>query len=330
MYLARIKKKNHTHYMLRQSFQEGGCYKSRDLFNLGTDPSHFIIYPGGNGYYLDPVIADSLARAGIEVNDNQLDKIFFEFLKPEIQRVIAGFDRCHRRSNKNAQKPPLPWSSAHAFDKRRFHYLRYGHSSQRFIARVPEKYFHPLRGKSRDELEHYFLAQESNLKHYELPAYIAAIFSLNQFVPEADTQRSIQFQRDAYFIRQLCRLYRDDAFWQGMPRPQSLGDYLAKYAIIYFDWGLPMEKPAWMTYIEEFINAHRIHKPPAKVRAGMERAARMFGKSWKELKIMDRTDLTRLYRRLALKHHPDQGGDSNTFLQLTQIYQVLLRQKPKQ
>ena len=91
-----------------------------------------------------------------------------------------------------------------------------------------------------------------------------------------------------------------------------------------------MEKPAWMAYIEEFINAHRIHKPPAKVRAGMERAARMFGKSWKELKIMDRTDLTRLYRRLALKHHPDQGGDSNTFLQLTQIYQLLLRQKPKQ
>jgi hypothetical protein len=331
MYLARIKKKNSSHYIIRQSFRDGDCYKSRDLFELGPDPSRYIIYPGGNGYYIDPVIGDVLTEAGVDADQNQLDDLFFRFLDPGIQRVITGFDRSRRRAGPakkrsfiNGHCPP-----AHLFDKRRFHYLRYGHSRQKFLNRVPEKYFLPLCGKSRDELENYFISQEACLRPQELLPYVSVIFTLNRFLPDPENHHAVQDQMDGFFTRRLCSLYTDQTFWAGMNKPEALRDYLARYAIAYFDAIPGWQKPAWQEYVEAFINAHRSYVPPAKIRATMERAAKLFGKPWKELKTMNRTDLTRLYRRLALQHHPDQGGREEVFLELTQAFQVLMKQKPR-
>lgn len=331
MYLARIKKKNSFHYIIRQSYPDGDCFKSRDLFELGPDPSRYIIYPGGNGYYFDPVIEDVLAKAGVDTDQKQLDDLFFRFLDPGIQRVITGFDRSRRAGRAQTRfiiNDPAP--PAHLFDKRRFHYLRYGHSRQRFLNRVPEKYFVPLAGKSRDELENYFISQEAYLRPQELLAYVSVIFTLDRFMPDPENHDAVQDQLDAFFTRRLCSLYSDQTFWAGMTEPEALSDYLARYAIAYFDAIPAWQKPAWLEYVEAFINAHRSYVPPAKVRAGMERAAKLFGKPWKELKTMSRADLTRLYRRLALQHHPDQGGRGEVFLELTRVFQVLMKRKPRQ
>ncbi len=76
-----------------------------------------------------------------------------------------------------------------------------------------------------------------------------------------------------------------------------------------------------------FMNRHRRYRPPPKVQAKMEEAGRLFGVAWKELKAMNREALTRHYRRLALKYHPDCGGDPEIFIQLTTLYEALMNRK---
>jgi len=36
---------------------------------------------------------------------------------------------------------------------------------------------------------------------------------------------------------------------------------------------------------------------------------------------MDILSFSRIYRKLALKHHPDQGGNQETFVKLAKYYQ---------
>ena len=64
MYLARRNIGNQTHYHIRGTYRDGDCLKSRDLFHLGTDPSRYIIYPGGKGYYFDEVVEETLREHG--------------------------------------------------------------------------------------------------------------------------------------------------------------------------------------------------------------------------------------------------------------------------
>ncbi|MEK6195700.1 MAG: J domain-containing protein, partial [Deltaproteobacteria bacterium] len=56
-------------------------------------------------------------------------------------------------------------------------------------------------------------------------------------------------------------------------------------------------------------------------------AGRLFETDWKKLKQMDARTFTRLYRRLAMKHHPDQGGHKRKFIKLTSLYRHLMRKK---
>lgn len=322
MYLARQTIKNKTHYIIRQSYAHHGCLKSRDLFDLGTDPGRFIIYPGGNSYYYDPAIEEALAQKGLEVDQDALDTIFFDFLKSEIQRVITGFDRGYKRNTKNIEDfdhhPPV-----HMFDKRRYHFLRFGRSNQRHIHRLPQKIFSRLFNKSRDEIEQYFLKTEGILKPNEKAIYIEVIFELNRFQPQPDTDISMLLQKDAFFLDQLCRLDHSKRFWAGTPKTPDLHDYLIKYVIMYFDEE-PARESAWTRYIHDFMNRHRIYRPPEKVRIKIQEAEKLFGVPWKQLKSMAPSQLSRKYRQLALKHHPDQGGNPDVFRRLTEYYRRLL------
>jgi DnaJ-class molecular chaperone len=42
---------------------------------------------------------------------------------------------------------------------------------------------------------------------------------------------------------------------------------------------------------------------------------------------MTKRGLTRLYRRMAKKLHPDKGGEHEKFIQLSEAYQELLKGK---
>ncbi|MCJ8500088.1 hypothetical protein [Desulfatitalea alkaliphila] len=325
MYLARVYDGGRLHYVIRQSYPADGRLRSRDLFDLGPDPAAFIVYVGGRGYYYAEPLLSALAEADAAADPDALDRLLFEFLDPEIQRVIAGFDRRRRRTahrslamDGDAMPPP------HLFDRRRYHYLRFGHSEQRHIGRVPESVFHPLYAKSRDELEQYFWAEERRLRLHEKAAYVNTIFELRRFVPDPASDRTLLEQMDRYFVSRLCRLDADERFWTDLPHPGRLRDYLVRYAILYFDLDPPRQSP-WQAYVEDFINRHRTYHPPAKVRIKLEEAGHLFGLPWKTLKKLDQRSLTRLYHRLALKHHPDQGGDPELFRRLTDYYKVLLK-----
>lgn len=324
MYLARKHIDDRTHYVIRHSYLSSGHYKYRDLFDIGPDPTRFIIYPGGNSYYYDPCIEEAIIEKGVQIDPDELDDIFFEFLNADIQRVITGFDRTY----KNGPKPNRcsnrdDMTPAHIFDKRRFHFLRFGFSYQQYIYKVPEKIFRPLKKKSRDELEYYFTSEERKLKYNQLGPYLSIIFELHKFIPVSESKLSLPAQLDEYFMNNFCRLNKDSIFLSGEPEPKGLFDHLIRYAITYFDETSFSYKPA-RQYVRDFINRHRTYRPPAKVRIKIKEAEQLFGHRWKELKQMSKDTLTRIFRKAALKHHPDKGGDAETFRRLVQYYKTLL------
>ena len=107
------------------------------------------------------------------------------------------------------------------------------------IGRVPAKILRPVRNRSRDEIEQYFLQAERILKAHERKAYVYVIFDLQRFfnelcaktMPEALDPEAV----DTYFVQELCRLNADNGSWAGMPVQDHLGDYLVRYLIMYFD-----------------------------------------------------------------------------------------------
>jgi hypothetical protein len=323
MYLARQRHGDRTYYAIRESYQDGEYWKSRHLIDLGTDPARYIHYPGGNGYYYAPEILDALAEKGLDRDQSSLDTIFFEFLSPHIQRVIHGFDRGRRTAHRSVIDDAL-MSSVHTFDKRRFHFLRFGPRHRQQIHRQPTKIFRSLQNKSRDELEQYFLHSEASLRSQEKPIYVSTIFELNRFVPDPESGETVVIQLDGYFMDTLCRLACDRSFWFGEPIHDNLSKYLIKYAIIYFDYERP-QRPADYDYLRDFRHRYRTYRPPKRVRQNIQWAEKIFELSWEELKRIPKASLSRRYRRLSLKHHPDHGGDPALFDRLTQVYKHLLK-----
>lgn len=333
MYLARKKSANQTHYYIRASYEDGACFRSRDLFHLGVDPSQYIIYPGGHGYYYDEIIEETLNAGGVHPSQKDLDRIFWQFLDPEIRRVIDGFDRSSaENAAKTCQFNEKSVQAVHLFDKRRTLYLKCAQVDQRQIHRASARLFARCHDKSRDELEQSFLAQERILSARERATYVYVIFDLQRFFTQPQVRQGPGHQHlktlDEYFIQELCRLNDDVRFWAGLPPTGRLQEYLIRYAIMYFDFELPRRFPMH-DFFQEFINRHRSYRPPLKIKVKMEAASRLFGVPWEELKAMKREAFARLYRRLALKHHPDCGGDPETFIRMTAVYEALMAKKSK-
>lgn len=329
MYLARKKIKKQTHYYIRDTYRDGPYLKSRDVFDLGEDPSRYIIYASGHGYYFDEIIEDTLAQFDLYPDQDELEQVFWDFLDPEIKRVIVGFQRPFDQSKTTGQDTGLP---VHLFDKRRIHYLKFGEMEQRNLDRLPRKLYNVLQGKSRDEVEQYFWVQERILRPTEIKAYVYTIFDLQRFFSEQTAacrpQGLDQTKMDEFFIDAVCAVNSDETFWAGMPVSERLSDYLVKYVIMYFDYGFPQVSP-FQSYLYDFLNRHRSYVPPKKVRLNMAEAARLFETSWEQLKQMDIRSFSRLYRKMALKHHPDQGGSQETFVKLGKYYQGLLDKKKR-
>ena len=56
-------------------------------------------------------------------------------------------------------------------------------------------------------------------------------------------------------------------------------------------------------------------------------AATVFGVSRGELSALSRKELKKLFRQKARELHPDQGGDHERFIALSDAYQNMLRTK---
>jgi hypothetical protein len=68
MYLARFLHSGLFSYQIRQSVPDNGVYVSRTLYDLGTYPGTFIVYPGGNSFYLDQDMVETIEKRGRDIS----------------------------------------------------------------------------------------------------------------------------------------------------------------------------------------------------------------------------------------------------------------------
>jgi hypothetical protein len=329
MYLARLPdKKNGSRYVIRQSYADDQCYRSRDLFDLGDDPSRFIRYPGGNGFYIDSAVEDAIVRQGFSASQDDLELVFMPFLSPHIRRVIEGFDR--KKHFHSPSDTCTPAKAFHPFDRYRLHFLKLGRVDLHAMGRTPDRFYAGLQCKSRDEIEFDFIEAERILKTEELARYTYQIFDLQRTFTENYARNHpeglTQDRMDRFFVKTLCRLNRDGSFWKGSEAATGLRPHLVRYAVMYFDSLFPSRDP-FRDYLQDFRNRHRIHRPPQSVQVNLADSARLFDVTVDALKKMDDRALTRQYRKRALRHHPDKGGNPETFVRLNAAYDKLLKRK---
>jgi len=307
---------------------------SRDLFDLGPDPTRYIVYPGGNAFYISAAVEDRLAELGIDPASDELEDLFWRFVRPEIRRVLEPFrsrQERHRADRRRGRPGLEAETSPHIFDRRRLYFLKFGAADQRYIDRMPQKLFRLLYNKSRDEIEQGFMSMEDELPPREYKTYAFTIFNLQQFFYESFAVKHPEMlgqeKVDEYFVDEICRLNSDRNFWAGMKTGDRLHPYLIRYLLMYFDYeyaaGSLLED-----YLRQFINSRRDYRPSFKSAAQtLQQASAVFGETRDALKQMSRRELVRLYRRKAQKLHPDKGGDQQEFIVLTEAYHELMKTK---
>jgi hypothetical protein len=131
---------------------------------------------------------------------------------------------------------------------------------------------------------------------------------------------------DKVFIKALCKLNKDKAFWIGSDEEDGLRQHLVRYAVMYFDSHFLSFDPIH-DFLRDFMNRYRIHQTSKMVQVSLAESAQLFGVTAEALKKMDCRALTRQYRKIAKKHHPDKGGDQETFVRLSAAYHKLLKRK---
>jgi hypothetical protein len=334
LYLAEHIINGRKNYVIRISDYNPGinCWQCRDLMDLGRRPWEYIEYPGGNAFYVKESVCDRLNDEGIEFDLCELEELFWRFIRKEIRQKIEPFHCRGRRSvRKIGRKKNDAEEDVRVFDRRRMCYLRSGAVDQRRIGLIPLRYFRPLLNKSRDEIEQYFLQLEKSLNPREYKQYVYVIFDLQRYFA-ASSVRNIpqaldQDELDRYFLKDLCRLQRDEFFWAGFQKGEDLQEYLVRYAVMFFDYDFDGGS-AWHDYLQNFINSKRFYRPPsAPSKVSMTAVVEIFGMSEEDLKAMAKSDLTKLFRLKAHELHPDKGGDHELFVKLAEAYKELLRRK---
>jgi hypothetical protein len=335
MYLARHRVKGKINYTIRESYENDVGLCSRDLFELGSDPSKHIVYPGGNAFYVDEAVEEQLLAAGLQSDPQAIEDIFWPFVDPEIKRIIEPF---RNRSKKRSKKEPLDpdretkiKAGVHVFDKRRLHFLRFGQMDQGYIGRMPAAILKRVAGKSRDEVEQAFIVQEHSLAPFEFKNYVYVIFDLQCFfkeliakeLPQGLDQKTV----DLHLIEEVCRLNQSPEFWNGRPPQEELHEYLRRYVVWFFDYEYG-HSTFLEDYIKDFLSRHRRYGPPKpKETVSIDEARKIFGVKEETLQNITIRGLRRLYRRQAQKLHPDTGGDHEKFIKLTDAYKSLLAAK---
>ncbi len=334
MYLTKKTIQGKIHYFLRQSYKKNNFWLSRELFSLGTRPGKYIIYGGGNSFYLDDKL---LSRVGEFTNhdpENDLEYLLWPFVDPEIRYKLAPFykpERKFKTTKITSDELSAIKNEIHDFDRRRLHYFRYGSINQGAIDKMRPKMLRVMLEKSRDEREQYFLAQEEALEPDELKQYVYVIFDLKHYFSEliahAMPEGLDQQRLDKYFLINLCELNLDKSFWVGMPDYCGLHEYLHRYVIMFFDNNYRASFFSQET-LRRFINQRAGYRAAGYKRpVTREQAGTIFAVSIDRLQKMSKQELTRLYRKKAKEMHPDKGGEHSSFVKLTAAYNELLKSK---
>lgn len=332
MYIAKEDIKGQTYYYIRETYKDSGKLKSRTLFELGTNPSRYIIYPGGNAYYIHESVELSILERGFEVDTFELEDLFWPFLNPRLKRIIKRPPVKVNKSYRGLSIEQLRdiQSRIHIFDKRRLHYIRFGHIDQRQIGVTPYRFYNRILDKSRDEIESYIAELEGRLKPAEIKIYIYAIFNLQRYFYDNPLSTTAPFaldqdRMDHYFMEELCNLNNDESFFGEILHKNRLHPYLVKYLIMYFDNEFIRDPSfGWFRHFRErdFYNPP-YRQSPLSIKEACQRL-NITEQQWKE---MSRRELVRIFKKLAHECHPDKGGDHEEFISLCGAYKRLLEAK---
>ncbi len=335
MYLAEQIIAGQIHFFIRESFKDGCSFKSRDLFDLGPNPAVFIVYPGGNAFYIDEVVEDRLSSLGVRATSDDMEELFLPFLKPRIRRLVDSMGQKAKARRKRAKVGPeqddLIREQVSSFDKRRVHYLRFGGVKANSIYRMPVALYRWVFEKSRDEIEQHFMKMERCLKPWEPKNYMLAVFDLQRFFTESWAEQVPQGldqdKMEKHLLEEICSLNSDPSFWGEEEPRDCLHDYLVRYVIMFFDHDYAPDT-FLRDYVRDFMDARRAFRPPpVRTSVTLDEASAIFGVKKDTLRTMTKRGLVRLYRRVAQKLHPDKGGTHEEFVQLTKAYRELLRKK---
>jgi hypothetical protein len=306
---------------------------------LGADPGAFIVYPGGNSFYLKEVLEETLRQKKATFTSDELERIFRPFLDHRIRRIVERFDSRkstqYRWKNCSPQDLLKRHQELHPFDKRRLHYLRCGRVNMGNLDDRPWKFLNVLLEKSRDEIEHVLEEMEWELPPYEIRSYLYAALELQTHFRHLLIRHQPGVldpeKVDHYFLEDLCRLNRDERFFKGVERsnPGDLHPYLKRYVILFFD--NPFDPASFQRdYVEDFMGRHRSYRPHrsrSRMTAAEHEALKSLSISPEDFKEMDRYALVRHYRKQAKVVHPDKGGHQEDFVKITEAYECLLRLK---
>ena len=335
MYLARTEAGPRRHrYMLRESYTDGGLYRSRDLADLGPDPGAFIVYTGETSFHVEEGFVRRLQEQGVTASYTELEDLLFPFIDPYIKARLQPFRDRHRYRSWRPADEPLrrrALEETHAMDRRRLHFLRLGRTSPETVDKTAPLYT-VLLDKSRDEIEQLIHARELALPPREYQQYLFASFDLQRFFTESYARSLPQAldrdRLDQLFVESVCGLAADGDFWRGYPRTDRLPEPLVRYLIMYFDH--TADEPVRWTRFGRTARGRRSQRSGFADTGWMSRqqAADLFGLAGERLTALNRRELTRLYRRRAHELHPDKGGDSDRFIRLTAAYEALLSSLP--
>jgi hypothetical protein len=331
MYISKKEINGVVNYFICETYAEGGKLKSRVLFELGADPKKYILYPGGNSFYIDETVELTIASKGYTVDTFELEALFWPYLDPRLKRILK--DPVRKASSKRYKREELlqMQSGIHIFDKRRLHFLRFGVINQDEIDRYPYRFFNRLLGKSRDEIECMIDEAERTLKRSELKTYVYTIFNLKSYFSNMMDALVAPFALDQdrvddAFLEELCRLNSDREFWGEDPPKGGLHSYLKKYVIMYFDNEFPKGRRMMRGFDWRQFKQHLLHKREVALRE----ALKVLKISEDEYRRMTKRQLRKRFRRLAHQYHPDKGGSEEKFIQLSEAYQRLLEEKKKE
>jgi hypothetical protein len=337
--MRQVRYEDGYHFVIRESYRQGGHWTHRDLLDLGKHPEDYIEYPGGNGFYFHGDVEDALDDQGVDYTSDDLEELFMPFLDPEIRRIVENF--------RHGQAAERPWwkkcsgeellkhqNKLHSVDKRRLHFLRCGRVDIGDLEGRPWKFLNVLLEKSRDEIEHTIEVMERELRPHEMRPYIYTAFHLQSYFPNHPMRNrpmALDAEKvDECFLEEICRVNRDPLFFKGISEHDSrcLHPLLVKYVILYFDSAFQVHRPSWMDYFEQFAWHRQFRRPgSSKPSMAVEEACGHLGIESGRFQEMEIEDVTRCYRKLAKSMHPDVGGDHEAFVKLTDAYECLLLMK---
>ncbi len=330
MYLEKKKIDGVDHYFIKESFTEDGKLKTRTLFELGPEPEKYIVYPGGNSFYIHESIELSILERGYKVDTFELEALMWEFVNPRLRMVLRQPDKKKSHGYISRSKLRDMQAGIHMFDKRRLHFLRFGSLDQSDIEKRPYRFFNILIDKSREEIECLIDEEERKLKRNQLKSYVYTVFDLQRYFKDKQTalRTPVFLNRDKLedaFLKELCRLNADTSF---IPEKRSsLHPYLVKYFIMFYDNEFPM--PHSQRRGHGRGRTSRFFYPPRETSSDMSirKACSMLGLTVEEYNRMSRKELSKRFKQLAHKCHPDKGGSNSEFVELCKAYESLMKAK---